>query len=143
MRAYEHILAVEDRESGLDGKHPRDRRSPLRYFISEGRPGNNPNASLHRVCYPGDAIDSDVLDVEGLRNESWGMWHELGHLHQQSSWTWEGVVEATVNIYSLAVQRDAGILSRLGEDGTPEDVRVEDRRSGPDGILRRLATDDQ
>ncbi|MFD5435703.1 M60 family metallopeptidase [Kitasatospora sp. NPDC127067] len=121
LQAYEHILAVEDALSGLDGHDPRDRRSPLRYFISEGKKGIDPNAYVERVCYPSDSID-DALNVAAL-NKSWGMWHELGHMHQQPSWTWDSVVEVTVNTYSRAVQRDAGQPSRLGQDGTPDDVR--------------------
>ncbi|WP_030246874.1 M60 family metallopeptidase [Streptomyces sp. NRRL S-350] len=122
LREYEHILAVEDTISGLDGKDPRDRRSPLRYFVSEGRAGINPNAYYPRVCYPSDSID-EVLNVPTLK-ESWGMWHELGHMHQQTAWTWDAVTEVTVNVYSLAVQRDAGRPSRLADDGTPAEVRT-------------------
>ncbi|MET8625068.1 M60 family metallopeptidase [Kitasatospora sp. NPDC004669] len=122
LRMYEHILATEDTISGLDGKDPRDRRSPLRYFVSEGKARINPNAYYDRVCYPSDEID-EVLNTTTLK-ESWGMWHELGHMHQQSSWTWEAVTEVTVNIYSLAVQRDAGQPTRLGKDGTPDAVRT-------------------
>ncbi|WP_441248861.1 M60 family metallopeptidase [Kitasatospora sp. McL0602] len=121
LREYEHILAVEDAVSGLDGKDPRDRRSPLRYFVSEGKKQINPNAYYFRVCYPSDSID-EALNVSTLK-ESWGMWHELGHMHQQTSWTWDSVSEVTVNVYSLAVQRDAGRPTRLGQDGTPEAVR--------------------
>ncbi|MFF0630201.1 M60 family metallopeptidase [Streptomyces sp. NPDC004296] len=122
LRRYEHILATEDAISGLDGRDPRDRRSPLRYFVSEGKAGINPNAYYDRVCYPSDLID-EALNVDAL-NESWGMWHELGHMHQQSSWMWDAVTEVTVNVYSLAVQRDAGQPTRLGKDGTPVAVRT-------------------
>ncbi|MFG2909117.1 M60 family metallopeptidase [Kitasatospora sp. NPDC048286] len=121
LQAYERILAVEDAISGLDGHDPRDRRSPLRYFVSEAKAGINPNASVDRVAYPSDSID-EALNAEQLM-KSWGMWHELGHIHQQSSWLWESVTEVTVNIYSLAVQRDLGRPTRLAEDGTPAAVR--------------------
>ncbi|OIN59567.1 M60 family metallopeptidase [Arsenicibacter rosenii] len=56
--------------------------------------------------------------VEG-NDEGWGPWHELGHMHQQSAWTWQEVGEVTVNIYSLAVERTLGIKpSRLTESGS-------------------------
>ncbi|KOG36589.1 MULTISPECIES: M60 family metallopeptidase [Streptomyces] len=122
LRAYERILAVQDAISGLDGEDPRDRRSPLRYFVSEGKPNINPNAYYDRVVYPADSID-EALNVSML-NENWGMWHELGHMHQQASWDWDAVDEVTVNIYSLAVQRDLGQPTRLAEDGTPEKVHT-------------------
>ncbi|MFG2848846.1 M60 family metallopeptidase [Kitasatospora sp. NPDC048296] len=121
LNTYEHILAVEDATSGLDGHDPRDRRSPLRYFVSEAKAGINPNAYDDRVAYPSDAID-EALNAEQL-TKSWGIWHEFGHMHQQSSWLWDSVIEVTVNIYSLAVQRDAARPTRLAEDGTPEAVR--------------------
>ncbi|WP_181799195.1 M60 family metallopeptidase [Kitasatospora acidiphila] len=121
LRGYEHILAVEDAISGLGGKAPSDARSPLRYFVSEGRAHIDPNAYYTRVCYPSDSID-EILNTAAL-NKGWGIWHELGHMHQQSSWTWDSTTEVTVNIYSLAVQRDAAQPSRLAADGTPEAVR--------------------
>jgi hypothetical protein len=65
----------------------------------------------------------EALNAEQMM-KSWGMWHEPGHMHQQSSWLWEAATEVTVNIYSLAAQRDAGLPTRLAEDGTPEAVRT-------------------
>lgn len=43
--------------------------------------------------------------VEGLRTRGWGLYHELGHLHQQFAYKPGGLTEVTVNIYSLAAQR--------------------------------------
>ncbi len=42
-------------------------------------------------------------------SEGWGPWHELGHFHQQASWTWKQLGEVTVNIYSLAAERALGV----------------------------------
>lgn len=48
---------------------------------------------------------------------SWGVWHELGHLHQQKAWTWSTLGEVTNNIYSLYMERNLGIFpSRLKRD---------------------------
>lgn len=150
LRTYERVLAVEDALSGLDGKDPRDRRSPLRYFVSEAKAGINPNAYTDRVAYPSDSID-EALNAEQLM-KSWGIWHELGHMHQQSSWLWESVDEVTVNLYSLAVQRDAGRPTRLADDGTPGVVRKylataagkkDFNGMGGDGFFVRLAMFEQ
>lgn len=33
----------------------------------------------------------------------WGLWHEMGHNHQQADWTFEGTVEVTVNLFTMYV----------------------------------------
>ena len=35
---------------------------------------------------------------------SWGLWHELGHNHQQPDWTFAGTVEVTCNLFTLFVE---------------------------------------
>jgi hypothetical protein len=47
-----------------------------------------------------DAVE-DMIDVERLRKGSWGLFHELGHNHQESEWTFDGTVEVTVNLFTL------------------------------------------
>lgn len=44
----------------------------------------------------------ELVSVEGLRDGTWGIWHELGH-NQQSPrlWTFNGTVEVTCNLFSL------------------------------------------
>ncbi|MFE3196139.1 M60 family metallopeptidase [Nocardia sp. NPDC059240] len=111
LRTYDEIIGVEDAISGETDDDSPDRRSPLLYYVSQGNPGENPNATSYRVQYPSDSLDG-ILTVDGLHT-SWGMWHELGHMHQQSAWEWDAVTEVTVNIYSLAVQRHFGEPSRL------------------------------
>lgn len=131
LRCYDEIVRVEDDISGEDDADPVDHRSPLLYYVSHGEPDANPDATDYRVRWPADSM-GEVLSVDGLR-ESWGMWHELGHLHQQSAWEWEAVGEVTVNIYALAVNRHFGRPSESA-DGTefataavflalPDDIR--------------------
>jgi len=52
-----------------------------------------------------------LLNPNSFNTEGWGPWHELGHMHQVDAWTWNKVVEATVNIYSSAALRSRGITS--------------------------------
>ena len=47
-----------------------------------------------------DAVD-DMTGYDRLIAGSWGLFHELGHNHQQSDWTFEGTVEVTCNLFSL------------------------------------------
>ncbi|MBM4007914.1 MAG: hypothetical protein FJ292_10260 [Planctomycetes bacterium] len=43
-----------------------------------------------------------LLDLDTLqRDGNWGLFHELGHNHQQDEWTFDGTVEVTCNLFSL------------------------------------------
>jgi len=43
-----------------------------------------------------------VFDVARIKREgNWGLFHELGHNMQRSSWTFNGTVEVTVNLFTL------------------------------------------
>lgn len=45
-------------------------------------------------------VDLDTLRTNG-HGDVWGLFHELGHWHQNSMWTFEGTGEVTVNIFTL------------------------------------------
>jgi hypothetical protein len=70
-------------------------------------------------CYLDSAKDS--VDVHKLRKEgNWGFFHELGHNHQSSLWTYAGYTEVTNNLFSLyCMEKIAG--KKLG-DGHGEDM---------------------
>ncbi|MCL1948281.1 MAG: M60 family metallopeptidase, partial [Turicibacter sp.] len=67
-------------------------------------------------------------------SNGWGPWHEMGHQRQMPSWFWHSqnlLVEVTVNIYSLYVQREYGQTSRLELDGRwATDIRSFIQRGG-------------
>ena len=44
-----------------------------------------------------------LVDVNNLMAGSWGLYHELGHNHQNRDWTFDGTVEVTVNLFTLYV----------------------------------------
>lgn len=49
-------------------------------------------------------VEKDLVDNERLRKEGdWGFYHEFGHNHQSSNWTFEGTVEVTVNYFTLYI----------------------------------------
>jgi hypothetical protein len=63
-------------------------------------------ATFYRTWYRNTDAVSAILKAD---NMTWGPWHELGHMHQQGSWTWSELTEVTVNVYSLAVEKAFGI----------------------------------
>jgi len=71
-----------------------------------------------------DVINLDVLKIKG----DWGLFHELGHNHQNQDWTFQGTGEVTVNFFTLyCMEKICGLTprqTRIGENqplksGTP------------------------
>lgn len=52
LDAHNRVIAIQDSISGLDGKDPRDRPSPLHPMAVEGRRGDNPNSTTYRIAWP-------------------------------------------------------------------------------------------
>ena len=51
-----------------------------------------------------DPSQKDSVDLPKLKKEgNWGFFHELGHNHQCSAWTFAGQTEVTCNLFSLYV----------------------------------------
>lgn len=78
---------------------PRKRWSPERYV-----PDVQISAGYMHSGYPimthMDVV-KDLSDAATLRAGSWGLFHELGHNHQDGMWTFDGTVEVTCNLWSL------------------------------------------
>jgi len=72
-------------------------------------------------CYLDSAKDS--VNVKKLKTEgNWGFYHELGHNHQSSLWTYSGYTEVTNNLFSLyCMEKISG--KKLG-DGHGEDLAI-------------------
>ncbi|MEV7027055.1 M60 family metallopeptidase, partial [Kitasatospora sp. NPDC093558] len=108
LDTYERILRAEDELAGLDGSSARDTRSPLRFLAVESPSRTNPNATYYRIAMPSNR-DGVLYSATEAAN-SWGLFHEFGHQHQQR-WTWgagqdtDNMVEVTVNLYSMAADR--------------------------------------
>lgn len=107
IRKADRVVAIEDSISGLFGTDPLDQPNVHRYMMTES---DNPNyymaATWYRTWYRNTDAVSAILKAENL---TWGPWHELGHMHQQGSWTWSELGEVTVNVYSLAVEKALGV----------------------------------
>ncbi len=79
---------------------PRERARPERYVtdkqISAGYMHSGYPIMTHLDAAP-RFVDLATLERDG----DWGMFHEMGHNHQQGDWTFDGTVEVTCNLYSL------------------------------------------
>ncbi|SAK44194.1 hypothetical protein AWB79_00789 [Caballeronia hypogeia] len=107
----ERIMGYHDELSGLDGASALDMPSPLRvHFVQDTISTHDDlqNAYLYATYYmiglPLNSAAETLL--QPAKSDEWGVWHEMGHMYQQWDWTWPGVTETTVNLYSLhALQR--------------------------------------
>ncbi|MEV5204798.1 M60 family metallopeptidase [Streptomyces sp. NPDC053720] len=115
MGLFDTVIDSHARISGLDGRGRLNRPKAGRYHFNEvgvvpsgvgayAWHGYNgfPRAYMDRLC-----------TVAGLSTRGWGLYHELGHLHQQGAYQADQLTEVTVNIYSLAAQRTLGQTSNL------------------------------
>ncbi|MFD9032744.1 M60 family metallopeptidase [Streptomyces sp. NPDC059567] len=115
LRLLETVIASHAAISGLDGSSPAHRRKAGPYHfteVSKVPTGVGAYATHGYNGFPRAYLDR-LTTVEGLRTRGWGLYHELGHLHQQMAYKPSGLTEVTVNIYSLAAQRSLGQPSNL------------------------------
>ncbi|OYN98197.1 hypothetical protein CGZ95_13445 [Enemella evansiae] len=105
MSLYEEIIGIEDAVAGMDGTTPTHARLAHKYhFITfpGGITGVGAYATHGHMSFP-TPIQDRLLTVEGVRMRGWGLYHELGHQHQQTVYKPSSLTEVTVNIYALAV----------------------------------------
>ncbi|SAK51024.1 hypothetical protein AWB76_01493 [Caballeronia temeraria] len=102
----ERIMGYHDDVSGLDGSSALDAPSPLRvHFVQDAistraeLQGAYLYATYYMIGLPMNSAAETLL--KPVKADQWGVWHEMGHMYQQWDWTWPGVTETTVNIYSL------------------------------------------
>ncbi|EPC06231.1 putative mucin/carbohydrate-binding domain-containing protein [Bacillus cereus] len=118
MKLHDKIIRLENAVAGLSEDGVGVAKSPTHYvqFVEKRKPaeGNFMFATNYHTGYIPTAMNR-VLDLEVLKKDGWGPWHEVGHLHQQEPWKWSKVREVTVNIYSLAVQKALGNQLEMDE----------------------------
>jgi len=68
-------------------------------------------------------VDRGLLTTTG---KGWGLFHEMGHNHQSSDWTFEGTGEVTCNLFTLYVLQK---LTRCPADQRHRAFSSESRRS--------------
>ncbi|MFD1770351.1 M60 family metallopeptidase [Sphingobacterium suaedae] len=123
LTRVEEVSKAEYAISGIDQSTPQHARNVHKIIMTEtDKQDTYMAATWYRTWYHTDVMNA-VLTVDGFGSNGWGPWHELGHMHQQGAWTWDGLGEVTVNIYSLAAERKMGVpTSRLTRDGVWYDV---------------------
>lgn len=62
-------------------------------------------------------VEKSTVDLEKLKTAYWGHWHEVGHNHQQSDWTFPGTGEVTNNLLPMYVATE--ILGAPVDSGHP------------------------
>lgn len=109
----ESIVHNHDEISGFDGS--RWQHVPPAQRLHFMQDTVTPAKEVENVfMYAGDNFigmpeDSALLLLNAPWDaDAWGLWHESGHVYQQSDWTWSTVGETTVNIYSLTMQERVG-----------------------------------
>jgi len=116
----DQIVDAEDAFSGIDGSTSLHTKGPYKYLIT-----------VKDLANSGDYMAAGIgifyvrsLTYRILQNANvggvlgWGLWHEVGHIHQQGPWTWTGLTEVTVNLYAMAAERYFAVTpSRMNRDG--------------------------
>ncbi len=67
--------------------------------------------------------EADIVDLQKLSTKgNWGFFHELGHNHQRTDWTFPGQTEVTVNLFSLYCMEKLVGLPRGTGHGSIKDL---------------------
>lgn len=114
MEYYDKFLMAQDRVSGItnSGKAENLVDRHFQHFVEVSR--MYMFATHEYMGFNGDIAVSKLMKADHNNNDNWGIWHESGHQRQQTPWKWESVTESTVNIYSLAAQKETtGSLSNM------------------------------
>lgn len=110
LKKYDEMIRAQDKISGLSETDPnplhRSTRRIWAFVENPNKPDWGMYASLDGAVFTtaGNAIES-ALNVNKF---GWGQMHEAGHARQQYPWIWNdlrGMTEVTVNLYSLAAQK--------------------------------------
>jgi hypothetical protein len=137
------VSDIEDYISGIDGSSDLHNSNVHKLLITEtADPDYFMAANEYRIMVSPNACDR-IMDPKRISNNSWGLWHEMGHMRQTIRWDWAQVDEVTVNIYSLAALYDFnGDMAWLkGNDiwDVLEDyfqVPLDDRNYNTSGMLK-------
>lgn len=82
---------------------PRERARPERYCVDVQISAGYMHSGYPIMTY--DDVARTFTNLAVLRgpdgHKTWGFYHELGHNHQQSDWTFDGTGEVTNNLFSL------------------------------------------
>lgn len=112
LQTADQIWDWENEVSGLDGSSPENALPVHNRMLMAASPNTTIGGAY--AYYYGTAYGESNLAAaftKKIATDGWGVWHELGHHHQQHLWTTSFYTEVTVNIYSLYVERKLGIAA--------------------------------
>ncbi|MBC8105914.1 MAG: hypothetical protein H7Z14_04940 [Anaerolineae bacterium] len=84
------------------GTIPRERKRPERYVTDVQISAGYMHAG-YPIMTQLDAAPRFVDLASLQRDGEWGMFHEIGHNHQNPDWTFDGTGEVTVNLFTMYV----------------------------------------
>jgi hypothetical protein len=97
MQFWNRILDADADLAAIPRDRPRPERICADIQISAGYMHSGYPIMTHL-----DAVD-EMTQLAKISAGSWGLFHELGHNHQESDWTFDGTTEVTCNLFSLYV----------------------------------------
>jgi Peptidase M60, enhancin and enhancin-like len=113
------VINWEDDLAGFDNTTPQNTKTNNRIHFAVdmfSTPKESEDYYMYASNYLIGMKPDNFTDQTKNLNKSWGIWHEIGHTHQQRSWTWDSIGEISVNIFSLYVQENFGLPSRLNSN---------------------------
>lgn len=115
VNRLDSIIESQDVISGLDNSSADHIKPPYKHLITVRDPAAGGYMAAGIAIYFTQSLSYRMLQPQYLSNTNgWGIWHEIGHTYQQAAWTWDGLTETTVNVYSLASERLFGLpVSRI------------------------------
>jgi hypothetical protein len=96
-KLWDEVVRLEDELAGTIHLRKRPERIVADVQISNGYMHSGYPIMTHLD------VAGHVTNLARMQAGSWGHFHEIGHNHQSSDWTFEGTTEVTCNIFSLYV----------------------------------------
>jgi hypothetical protein len=111
LQWWDQVVTLEDELVDWPARQSQERIVPD-VQISAGWMHSGYPVMCHLASAP------DMTNFQKLsRQGDWGFFHELGHNHQSSDWTFDGQTEVTVNLFTLYVMEKL-VGQRCGDPGT-------------------------
>ncbi len=112
------MIDLEEELAGFDESSPENMRTRNRLNFAidlYSTPEEATKYYLYASNYFIGMKRDNFTDLTEKLDTEWGIWHEVGHTHQQQSWTWGSIIEVNTNIFSLYVQEKFGLPSKLND----------------------------
>lgn len=109
LKSIDETLTLYNNLSGMDGLMDIHKPMSHKLLLAEYTGTDYYMfAYYYRTAYSKAGVEF-ILKEKSFKEDGWGPWHEFGHMYQMNAWTWNEVVETTVNIYSLSSEKAKGI----------------------------------